>query len=65
MQGELCWVNVVVNNISRGCREVVDYPPAAIILGNPPRPEQRRLGRGVWGTDQPFDQPYTPSPGTH
>ena len=46
MQGELCWVNVVVNNISRGCREVVNYPPAAVLLGNDPQAGATEIGKG-------------------
>ena len=63
MQGELCWVNVVVNTISRGCREVVNYPPAAVLLGNNPQARATEIGKGGRGTGQPFDRPRTP-PGT-
>ena len=44
MQGELCWVHVVVNNNSRGCREVVDYPPAAVLLGNDTQARATKVG---------------------
>ena len=46
MQGKLCWVNVVINTITRECREVVDYLPAAIPLGNDTQARATKVGQG-------------------
>ena len=46
MQGKLCWVNVVINTITRGRREVVDYRPAAVLLGNDTQARATKVGQG-------------------
>jgi len=43
---------LVINTVMRWCTKVVYNPPLTIVLGTSPKPEVRKLGRGVMEMDQ-------------